>query len=388
MATKLTPQKILLVDDEPNVLSLLADHLSDATCQCATSQNAFDALYKIRQEPYSLVISDINMPGMSGMELLNVIKRHDPAISVIMITAYRDITMAVDSLRMGACDYITKPFNLHKVRLAVSRALERHRLLVENRHYRLELEKKVRERTLALRNAMNEVEDSYKFTLEALATALDAREHETQAHSQRVREYTLSLASQLGLTGDELINVGRGALLHDVGKIGVRDCILLKPGKLNLEEWVEMKKHPQIGYEILKNIKFLSPAAEIVLSHQERWDGKGYPNQLAETDIPLGARIFAIVDTLDAITANRPYRRGVSFQDALAEIRQCSGTQFDPHVVDAFLSITPETWMALRDSVNRLHQIQESSYDAVCWPRVSPPVSNGRHAQEGPGQRD
>lgn len=366
MATQFNPPNVLIVDDEPGVLSLLADHLSDQPFRCVTSLNAFDALNKIRREAYALVISDVNMPGMSGIELLGFLKKQNPEISVIMITADRDITTAVDSLRMGACDYITKPFNLRKVRLAVTRALERHCLLVENRHYQQELESRVRERTRELKSALIEVEDSYKFTLEALVSALDAREHETQAHSQRVREYTITLASQLGLTGEELVKVGRGALLHDVGKIGVPDCILLKPGKLDTEEWVEMKKHPQSGYEILKSIKFLSQSAEIVLAHQERWDGNGYPNRLSGTEIPLGARIFSVVDTLDAITANRPYRSGLPFQTAIAEIRRCSGTQFDPHVVDDFLCIAPETWLAIRDSVNRLHQKQEQSFDTFC----------------------
>jgi putative nucleotidyltransferase with HDIG domain len=212
---------------------------------------------------------------------------------------------------------------------------------------------------------LHEVEESYNITLEALVTALDAREHETQAHSQRVKEYALTLARDLGLRHDDLIQTGRGALLHDVGKIGVRDSILLKPGKLNEEEWTEMRKHPQIGYTILRSIEFLSPAAEIVLCHQERWDGKGYPNGLAGLDIPLGARIFAVVDTLDAMTSDRPYRKALSFQAAFKEVRACAGTQFDPRVADAFLSIPPDAWQEIHDSVNRSHQNQDY-YDFIC----------------------
>jgi putative nucleotidyltransferase with HDIG domain len=200
-------------------------------------------------------------------------------------------------------------------------------------------------------------------------TALDAREHETQAHSQRVREYTLTLAQQLGLKHDDLIQTGRGALLHDVGKIGVRDSILLKPGKLSEDEWVEMRKHPQIGYNILQSIEFLASAAEIVLCHQERWDGKGYPNGLAGMDIPLGARIFAVVDTMDAMTSDRPYRKALSFDAALNEIRLNSGTQFDPEVAEAFLSIPVTSWIAIHDSVNRLHQNQDC-FGPIC------PISN------------
>lgn len=359
--------KILIVDDEPNVRSVLMRHLSDGNTDCVCSHSAFDALNKIKCDRFSVVISDVMMPGMSGVELLRLVKKQDSETAVIMITGLMDINTAVDSLRTGACDFITKPFDLPTIRRAVDRALERRQLLLENRYYQEELEKKVRERTFELNGALHEVEESYRITLEALVTALDAREHETQAHSQRVREYTLTLAQQLGLGREELIQAGRGALLHDVGKIGVPDSILLKPGKLTTEEWLVMRKHPQIGYEILQNIKFLSPAAEVVLCHQERWDGGGYPNSLGRKDIPLGARIFAVVDTLDAMTSNRPYRSAMSFEVAVNEVRRCTGAQFDPQVVEAFLSVPPETWQNVHDAINRTHKSTEC-YDVICGP--------------------
>lgn len=355
----------MIVDDEANVRSVLLRHLEEEGAECVASPSALDALNHMKQQSFSLVISDVMMPGMSGVEFLRLVKEQDPETAFIMITGLMDINTAVDSLRIGACDFITKPFELPAIRRAVDRALERRRLRMENRYYREELERKVRERTFELNAALYDVEESYKITLEALATALDAREHETQAHSQRVREYTLTLAQNLGLKPDDLIQTGRGALLHDVGKIGVRDSILLKPGKLSEEEWVEMKKHPQIGYSILQSIEFLSPAAEIVLCHQERWDSKGYPNGLGGEDIPLGARIFAVVDTFDAMTSDRPYRKALSFEVAWNEIRSCSGTQFDPRVADAFLGILPESWIAIHDAVNRLHKNQDC-FDVIC----------------------
>lgn len=357
--------KILIVDDEEKTRSILMRHLENEGSECAASPNALDALEKMKQQHFSLIISDMMMPGMSGMELLRQVRKEEPEAAFIMITGLLDINTAVDSLRTGAFDFITKPFELPAVKRAVDRALERRRLLIENRHHQEALEKKVLERTSKLNEALHDIEESYKITLEALVTALDAREHETQAHSQRVREYTLTLARNLGLTDDELIQAGRGALLHDVGKIGVPDSILLKPGQLNEKEWVEMKRHPQIGYEILQSIEFLAPAAEIVLCHQERWDGRGYPNGLAGSDIPLGARIFAVVDALDAMTSDRPYRKALSFEAALKEIRSCSGTQFDPRVTDAFLGLPREFWLAIHDSVNRLHQNQNYS-DVIC----------------------
>ncbi len=359
------PAKILIVDDESDIRSLLVRGLADSSIECVQSSSAIDALNKLNTERYSLVMSDVCMPGMSGMELLRSIKRRDPDMSVIMITGVLDLATAVDSLKMGACDYITKPFDLVAVRRAVGQALERHRLTLENRYYQRELERLVQERTCELNGALREVEEGYRFTLEALAAALDAREHETQAHSQRVREYAITLAQRLSLGTDELIEVGRGALLHDIGKIGVPDSILLKPSKLTLEEWAQMKRHPQVGYEILRSIRFLASAADIVLAHQERWDGTGYPHSLAGTDIPVGARIFAVVDTLDAMTSDRPYRKALAFDAARDEILRCAGTQFDPQVAEAFLSITANTWKNIHDMVNCRHRVQDVS-DALC----------------------
>ena len=352
------PTKILIVDDEAEMRSIIARSLADNSRECVPAADPFDAMEKLRNDRFSLVMSDVHMPGMSGIELLRRIKSHDPDISVIMITGVRDLTTAVDSLKLGACDYITKPFDVLAIRRAVDKALEQNRFTVENRYYQRELERLVEERTLELHGALEEVEESYRYTLEALAAALDAREHETQAHSHRVREYAFVLAQRLGLQQKDLIHIGRGALLHDVGKIGVPDSILLKPGKLSPEEWEQMRRHPRIGYEILRSIKFLRPASEIVLTHQERWDGEGYPNRLKETEIPLGARIFGVVDTLDAMTSDRPYRKALSFEAVRQEVRRCSGSQFDPRVAEAFLSIEPDTWKEIYDLVNCRQRIQ------------------------------
>ncbi len=361
MTDKQDAIKILIVDDDDNVRAMLSRLLSREPYHCLTTHSPFDALNRIKHDQFALVISDMIMPGMSGMELLRLIKKNDPNIAVIIITGNKDLSIAIDSLRLGAFDFITKPFDLPGITRAVHRALERRRLQVENQFYQQELERKVSIRTLELNRASLEIEESYKITLEALVTALDAREHETQAHSQRVREYTLALGNVLGLSHGDLIQVGRGALLHDVGKIGVPDSILLKPGKLTPDEWMEMQRHPRIGFEILESIQFLAPAAEIVLTHQERWDGEGYPNKLAGIDIPVGARIFAVVDCLDAMTSDRPYRKALSFRHASEEIRRCSGSQFDPKVVQAFLSLPLNSWVEIRDLVNRQHEIEDGS---------------------------
>jgi putative nucleotidyltransferase with HDIG domain len=207
------------------------------------------------------------------------------------------------------------------------------------RRYQKKLERKVRDRTTELRAAFKNIASTYQETLLALVRALDAREHETSDHSQRVVRYTSAIAAKLGIAGHELEEIGRGALLHDIGKIGVPDAVLLKPSKLTAVEWAEMRKHPEIGYQMIQNIPFLSTPATIVLSHQERYDGAGYPRHLQKGDIHIGARIFAVADTLDAMTSDRPYRKGTTFANAILEVQRCSGTQFDPEVVRAFLDI-------------------------------------------------
>jgi putative nucleotidyltransferase with HDIG domain len=354
---------ILIVDDDPAVRSILMRSLDDYPNRVET-HSPFDAINKLKNDRYSLLISDVMMPGMPGTELLQLARKNDPDVAVIMITGMLDVGIAVNSIRLGAYDFITKPFEISVIKMSVKRALEKRRLLLENRTYQAELESMVRERTKELKNALNEVEESYKITLEALVAALDAREHETQAHSHRVQEYTITLAKLVGIDGEELIQVGRGALLHDVGKIGIPDSILLKPGKLTEDEWVEMKKHPQVGFEILESIRFLAPAAELVLSHQEKWDGKGYPRGLADSEIPLGARVFAVADSMDAITSDRPYRKAMTFDYAVEEIRRCSGSQFDPRAVEAFLSLSPEAWKEIHDNVNLVRQGQD--FNMLC----------------------
>jgi response regulator RpfG family c-di-GMP phosphodiesterase len=264
-----------------------------------------------------------------------------------MLTAFGDTEAAVECLRRGASDYLLKPPKVTDLVRAIERALAKRRLELARHRYRKSLEKRVREKTSELSQALRNLESTYSSTLWALVAALDAREHETGDHSQRVVRYTLGIAKRLGIPDQELPDIGRGALLHDIGKIGVPDAILLKPDRLTPDEWEEMRRHPQIGWTILKSIEFLDVPAEIVLSHQERWDGGGYPRGLSGGAIPVGARIFAIADCYDAMTTDRPYRAHTSAEAARDEIRRCAGSQFDPSAVEAFLSIPPADWEEL-----------------------------------------
>ena len=263
-----------------------------------------------------------------------------------MVTGVVDAQTAIGAIRQGASDYVTKPFNLEEVQIVVDRTLEKRRLILENRAYQEHLEDLVSQRT-------RELHDSYESTLQALVTALDFRDNETQGHSYRVVEYAVEVARQMGLAESEITWVRRGAILHDVGKIGVPDAILRKPGKLDADEWAEMRKHPEMGYRMLRHIPFLAPALDIVLCHQERFDGTGYPQGLKGEEIPLGARIFSVVDTFDAMTSDRPYRAALTIQDARDEIERFRGIQFDPNVADAFLRIDEARWREIRERVHR-----------------------------------
>jgi putative nucleotidyltransferase with HDIG domain len=241
-------------------------------------------------------------------------------------------------MKRGAADYLLKPVELNQLLLAIGRALEHRRLIIENEQYRLHLERLVLEKTQALNGALTSLNHVHMATLDALSTALDFRDQSTSGHSRRVADLTSGAAKNLGIKDSALVQVEHGALLHDIGKLKIPDSILWKPAKLNDEEWLTMRRHPEYGYEFLSKVEFLRGAAEIVYSHHEKYDGTGYPRKLRGEQIPIGARVFMIVDTVDAMIYKRPYNTPVSFQEAAAEVRRCAGTQFDPDVIEPTLA--------------------------------------------------
>ena len=345
--------KILIADDEQDIRELLGDFLESEGYRCILAADAFEALNKFKTDPsIDLVMSDIRMPGRTGIELLGEIKNIDENVMVIMISAVKDIESAIAAMSNGAYDYISKPFKLNEVSFVAKKALEKRRLILENREYQRRLEKMVEERTVELRLALEELDKTYNFTLRAMVTALDTRDTETQGHSIRVVRYTLKLATLMGITDKNTLKIFEyAALLHDIGKIGIPDSILNKPGKLNPEEWEIMKQHPLLAYKILNRIKFLEEPSQIILHHHEFFTGTGYPDGMKGDQIPLGARIFNVADTVDAITSDRPYSKARTFAEAAAELRRCSGTQFDPIVVKAFSSIDLEWWINERTKI-------------------------------------
>ncbi len=341
--------RILIVDDERPVRTLLCNYLASLGFETAEASDAEQALSALAGEPFHLVLSDIQMPGRDGVSLLAEIRRLHPDVAVLMLTGCLDVSTAVESMKTGAVDYVLKPFELARVGSAIRQALDRQAARrVEAQHMR-ELEQTVLRQTNELRSLIQHLNAASERTLLALVAALDAREHETKAHSHRVAEYALSLARAMDLRGEALENTRRGAMLHDIGKIGVSDNILLKPAPLTEAEWAEMRRHPRIGSWILSGIEGLRPAAEVVLAHHERYDGLGYPQGLKGEEIPLGARLFAVADSLDAMTSDRPYHRGRSFETAREEIAANSGAQFDPRAVDVFLQTDPRVWKEIRE---------------------------------------
>jgi putative two-component system response regulator len=330
---------ILIVDDEAVVRRVLAEKVGGAGYRCEQASSADEALAKIKSTEVQLAILDVKMPGRSGIELLTEIKAAHSDIAVIMATAVIDISTAIECLKQGAYDYITKPFNLDEVVLSIDRALEKRRLELEIRDYQLHLEQKVEEQAQKIRTA-------FLNAITSLAYALEAKDKYTSGHSQRVAGISVAIAAELGLSKPEIEKIRLAGLIHDIGKIGVREAVLNKPGKVSAEEYQHILSHSDIGEHILTPIVEDEAILKAVRHHHERYDGTGYPDGLSGEEIPLAARILAVADTYDAIISGRPYRAPESIPTACAEIKHHRGGQFDPKVVDAFLSIRKSAELA------------------------------------------
>ena len=320
---------ILIVDDEYIGRETLQSVLEGEGYELEMAENGFQAIEKAKKLLPDVILLDVMMPGMTGFEVCQRI-RSDPQIAeipIIILTALDDRESLLNALKAGADDFISKPFDRFELRarlLGITR-LNRYQKLLQERA-------KLREANAQLLNA-------YETTIESLSHALDLRDRETEGHSRRVTELTIQLAQALNISEAEITHYRRGALLHDMGKIGVPDSILHKPDTLSDEEWVIMRKHPQLAYDMLYPIEYLHPALDIPYSHHEKWDGSGYPRGLKGEEIPMSARLFAVADVWDALTSDRPYRAAWSEEEALHYIREQSGKHFDPNVVELFFKV-------------------------------------------------
>jgi response regulator RpfG family c-di-GMP phosphodiesterase len=319
----------LIVDDEPRLRQVLVHLMRNDGFTCLEAENGDEAIAVLERLPVTLVMSDLRMPKLDGMALLRQIRARWPDTAVVMITAVADVEVAVSCLAVGAMDYLTKPFHLEEVRARVAQALEKRRLVLENRGYQESLREKVAIQARRL-------EELFLASVQSLAEALEVKDPYTRGHSVRVSHYSSVIAKEMGLGGELLRRIELGGHVHDIGKIGVREDVLNKPGKLTTDEYRHIMTHPMVGWKILAPLLGDMPEAlNIVRSHHERFDGRGIPDGLAGTSIPIEARITAAADSFDAMTSDRPYRPGLSMEEALTEIVRCSGSQLDPRVVDA-----------------------------------------------------
>ena len=359
------PVRVLIVDDETEIRDMLLIRLRMEGYDCTEAGSAEAALQHLEERPCDVVVSDLRMGGRSGLALLEEVRRSYPGTAVILATGENDVRVAIEAMKQGAADYLLKPFQFELVIAGVARAVEKMRMEQELENYRQHLEQMVAERTEQVESAMRQVENTYDATLQALGAALDMRATEVAGHSLRVSRYSEEIARRMGYEGEGLRNILRGAFLHDIGKLGIPDAILLKNGRLTTQEKLVMESHVRLGYEMVRRIEFLEAAAEIVLNHQERYDGFGYPQGVKGEEIPLPARIFTVADALDAMTSDRPYRAALPFAVARAEIVRESGRQFDPAVVDVFLAIPEDRWRRIRDEVD-----EQSYTDQVIHHRI------------------
>ena len=344
--------RILVVDNEQTIREIVSSMLSGAhfqTCQAASGSEAL-ALLESGDE-FDLVLSALMMPEIDGIALLEQTKDKYPDMPVVIVTAVHDISIALQALRNGAYDYLLKPFEREQLLATVRRALENRRLKRENDAYRTNLESLVAARTQQWKTGLSDLEKSYDITLECLGDALAVKDAETETHSKRVTAYTIAIARRIGLPKEEANVMARGAFLHDIGKMTIPEPILLKPDKLTDDEMAIMQQHCHLGYRIISRVPFLAEAAQIVYSHHERYDGSGYPQGLKGEEIPLGARLVAIANTLDVITHDQPYRPAQSFEAARKEIELWSGRQFDPKIAKVFLEMPDHLWEDLRKDI-------------------------------------
>ena len=330
---------ILIVDDDETIRELLGRRLGEEGYACELAEKGATALACIEHRAFQVMLADIRMPGMNGLELLSAARSKDPDMQVIMVTGVHETTTAIQAMRLGAYDYVMKPFDLEDVVMGVRRALERRTLIVQNRNYQETLEVKVHEAKKELLEKNRQKRLLLLNTITSFVNALEAKDKYTEGHSKRVAESAVLMAQSCGLSQKERTHMRLAGLLHDIGKVGIREKTLHKPGRLTDEEYEEVKKHPLIAERILKPIEELRPVIPVIKHHHERYDGLGYPGGLRGEEIPLGARILALSDAYDAMTSERPYRTAFGHDRALEEIRMNAGQQFDPCLVDHFVSL-------------------------------------------------
>jgi response regulator RpfG family c-di-GMP phosphodiesterase len=354
---------ILVVDDEESILKIIAAIVKRKgfRCDCASSIGAARRL--MEQTSYDIIFLDLDLPDGSGMDILEQQDEPNCRSIVVIITGHRELNTAVQVMRGGAHDFICKPFALELCQDRLDKAVERWRSRARYRYYQTHLEELVDTMTDRLHDASEQIERVYDATVRALGATLDLRDPETEAHCHRVAGYSVFLGQALGMSAVQLRNLKWGAYLHDIGKIGIPEHVLTKTGALTAEEWELIKVHPRLGFQLISNIDFLREATEVVLYHHEKYDGSGYPRGLKGQSIPLTARIFAVIDSLDAMTCDRPYRKALPFSEFLDELKRQSGKHFDPVIVNKVLELPESVWQV--EEQTKKVKLGERIVDAV-----------------------
>src|SRR5438132_4874130 len=354
-------ERLLVVDDEGPILHALQRTFEAAGYEVTACLDPAEALDRLKERPYQVLSADYMMPGMTGAEFLARARALQPDTIRILITAAQDFSAAVDAISNGEIFRIlAKPWNRVELLGTVRQAFDTYALREKNRQLTAIVHSQNAELAALNKGLEALVEERTTNLLDGMVAVLDYRDTETQWHSRRVSRFTRRLAEQLGMRDPyELRTIEMGSLLHDIGKIGVRDAVLLKPGPLDSDEWSEMREHPRLGWALLQRIEFLRDASVIVLQHQERYDGRGYPLGLKGEQIVLGARLFAVADTYDAITSDRPYRKAQPHGAALVEMQRVAGSQLDPNGVGAFCSLPESEWQAIRHEVEKISLLEE-----------------------------
>jgi putative nucleotidyltransferase with HDIG domain len=345
--------RILVVNDEEAIREYITSMLTSAGYQCATASDGVEALAVLESgQEFELLLSNFMMPNLDGIGLLERTHKKFPDMMFVLESGMRDASVFLAAIEKGAYDYLQIPFTRESLLAVVHRALEHRRLIVENRGHQANLESLVADRTEKLKKSIADLERSYDITLEGLGAALAMKDAETERHSRRVTAFAIAIARAMGVRVDQIEVVARGAFLHDIGKMSIPEKILLKPSSLTPDETALVRQHCFHGYEILKRIPFVAEPAEIVYSHHENYDGSGYPRGLKGDEIPLGARLVAVANTLDSITRDRPYRPAQPLAAAREEILRWSGRQFDPEVVQLFLAMPQNIWTDLSKAID------------------------------------
>ncbi len=354
-------ERLLIVDDEGPILHALQRTFEAAGYQVTACADPAEALEQLKERPYQVLSADYMMPGMTGAEFLAKAKALQPETVRILLTAAHDFSAAVDAINNGEIFRIlSKPWNRVELLSCVRQAFDTYGLREKNRQLTAIVQSQNQELAALNKGLEALVDERTTNLLDGMVAVLDYRDTETQWHSRRVSRFTRRIAEQLGVKDPaELRTIEMGALLHDIGKIGVRDAVLLKPGPLDADEWDEMREHPHLGWALLQRIEFLREASAIVLQHQERYDGNGYPGKLKGEQIVLGARLFAVADTYDAITSDRPYRKAQTHDAAIAEMKRVAGTQLDPRGVEAFCALPEAEWLGIRRDVEKISLLEK-----------------------------